>query len=339
MADKGGIVYILFQLARVAFTQGDLTRSRDLADECLALSREVGHKVGISVALFHLARLAFATGDCAKARPLAEECLALCRDEMQDKVGTAYALSLLGQLDLYQGDAVTAYSRIEESLRLFQEEVKDRLGLSEAPFYLARVTAYQNDPTRARTLYLESYQMASAMSNKLLIASCLEGLACLAATEGESIWGAHLWGAAESLREVIGAPLLPIERDDYARSVAAARIQSGDKAFAAAWMEGRAMSSERALAILGQETMPKGVSAGQPTALLAKSPPTYPEGLTAREVEVLRLVAQGLTNEQVAEQLVISARTVNTHLTSIYGKIGVSSRSAATRYAMVHHLI
>jgi DNA-binding NarL/FixJ family response regulator len=56
-------------------------------------------------------------------------------------------------------------------------------------------------------------------------------------------------------------------------------------------------------------------------------------------VEVLRLVAQGLTNEQVAEQLVISPRTVNTHLTSIFSKIGVSSRGAATRYAIEQHLI
>ena len=54
--------------------------------------------------------------------------------------------------------------------------------------------------------------------------------------------------------------------------------------------------------------------------------------MTAREVEVLRLVAQGLTNEQVAEELVISPRTVNTHLTAIYGKIGVPS--AAPRPAM-----
>jgi DNA-binding NarL/FixJ family response regulator len=68
-------------------------------------------------------------------------------------------------------------------------------------------------------------------------------------------------------------------------------------------------------------------------------PSTFPDDLTTREVEVLRLVAQGMTNEQVAKQLVISARTVNTHLTSIYGKIGVSSRSAATRYAMEHHLV
>ena len=64
-----------------------------------------------------------------------------------------------------------------------------------------------------------------------------------------------------------------------------------------------------------------------------------PDGFTPREVEVLRLVAQGMTNEQVANQLVISPRTVDTHLTSIYGKIGVSSRSAATRYAMEHHLV
>ena len=69
-----------------------------------------------------------------------------------------------------------------------------------------------------------------------------------------------------------------------------------------------------------------------------KSPPTYPDGLSAREVQVLRLVAKGLTNEQVAEQLVISPRTVNTHLTSIFSKIQVSSRSAATRYTIEHNL-
>ncbi len=63
-----------------------------------------------------------------------------------------------------------------------------------------------------------------------------------------------------------------------------------------------------------------------------------PDGLTAREVEVLRLVSQGLTDTQVAEQLVLSRRTVNSYLTSIYSKIQVSSRSAATRYAIEHQL-
>ena len=54
---------------------------------------------------------------------------------------------------------------------------------------------------------------------------------------------------------------------------------------------------------------------------------------------MLRLVAQGLTDVQMAEQLVISPHTVNSHLKSIYGKIGVSSRNAATRYALEHQLL
>jgi predicted ATPase/DNA-binding NarL/FixJ family response regulator len=73
-------------------------------------------------------------------------------------------------------------------------------------------------------------------------------------------------------------------------------------------------------------------------ALLVKTP-SYPAGLTVREVEVLRLVAQGLTDAQVAELLVVSYRTVTTHLGSIYSKLGVSSRSAATRFAVEHHLV
>ncbi len=65
----------------------------------------------------------------------------------------------------------------------------------------------------------------------------------------------------------------------------------------------------------------------------------YPAGLTAREVDVLRLVAQGLTDKEVAEALILSTRTVSTHLTSIYGKLQVTSRGAATRFAIEHGLV
>ena len=66
---------------------------------------------------------------------------------------------------------------------------------------------------------------------------------------------------------------------------------------------------------------------------------TDPAGLTARELEVLRLVAQGLSDREAAQQLVVSPRTINAHLTSIYSKLGVSSRAAATRFALDHHLV
>jgi DNA-binding NarL/FixJ family response regulator len=78
--------------------------------------------------------------------------------------------------------------------------------------------------------------------------------------------------------------------------------------------------------------------AAPPAAAPGAAPAAYPAGLTAREAEVLRLVAQGLTDAQVAEQLVVSRRTVSTHLTAIYGKLGVNTRSAATRFAMEHGL-
>ena len=92
------------------------------------------------------------------------------------------------------------------------------------------------------------------------------------------------------------------------------------------------MTPEQALAAEDQQILPTPTPSSKLTA-------TSPDGLTAREVEVLRLVAQGLPDAQVAQQLVISPHTVNSHLKAIYGKIGVSSRSAATRYAVEQHLM
>ena len=66
--------------------------------------------------------------------------------------------------------------------------------------------------------------------------------------------------------------------------------------------------------------------------------PTLPAGLTEREAEVLRLVAAGLSNAEAAEQLYLSRRTVEQHMRSIFNKLGVSSRNAATRFAIEHGL-
>ena len=161
----------------------------------------------------------------------------------------------------------------------------------------------------------------------------------MAMRQAEFIWAARLWGAAEVLRQAMGTPLPPVYRAHYEQAVASARKNLTEKAFAASWAQGRAMTPEQAFAAREPITLPPSISAGQPSPPLTTTRVTYADGLTAREVEVLRLVAQGMTNEQVAEQLVISPRTVNTHLTSIFGKIGVSTRSAATRYAIDNHLV
>ena len=137
------------------------------------------------------------------------------------------------------------------------------------------------------------------------------------------------------MRDDLNAPLPMVFRTEYEQAIAAARTQLGEHTFAAAWAEGRTMTPEQVLATQGPATMSIEPSSAPPAKLL----PTYPGGLTAREVEVLRLIAQGLTDAQVADQLVISPHTVNSHLKAIYGKLGVSSRSAATHYAIEHHLM
>jgi DNA-binding CsgD family transcriptional regulator len=197
------------------------------------------------------------------------------------------------------------------------------------------VAAVQHDYATALARYEESLLMARKVDSKCNVATCLEGLAGVRAAQGELSQSARLWGAAEALRETIDAPIPPVYRATYEQAVAAARTRLGEKAFAALWAEGRTMTPEQALTAQGPATMTIEPSSAPP----AKRLPTYPDGLTAREIEVLRLVAQGLKNEQVAERLVISPRTVDTHLTSIYSKIAVSSRSAATRYALEHHLV
>ena len=246
--------------------------------------------------------------------------------------GTNFLKRALSLITFKQGDVVTAQS--------LTKEIRHQLGTTLWLALLAQGAARMGDYTTARALSVRSLTLASKVGDNRDIVLYLEGLADVVAAQEESTWAARLWGCAEALRETMGTPIWPIERARYERTVAAARASLGEKAFAPAWAEGRGMTPEQALAAQGS-TMVSSASTtgGQSSAPPDTSPITYPDGLTAREVEVLRLVAQGLTDAHIAEQLVISPRTVNTHLTSIYGKIQVSSRSAATRYAIEHHLV
>ena len=130
----------------------------------------------------------------------------------------------------------------------------------------------------------------------------------------------------------MGTPIPLVDRAAYERSVAAAHAQLGEKAFAAAWAEGRMMTAKQALAAQGRETVPS-----PPTAMTAS--PTYPAGLTARQVEVLRLVAEGLTSSQIAQELVLSEKTIYTHLTHIFNKTSTKNRAAAAAFAVRHRLV
>jgi len=334
--DRAEIATGLMRLGIIALYQGDFVVARSLLEESLVLLRAVGDKRNVAYALGDLGRVALYQGDFVTARAPLEEDLAIAR-EMGNQRNLSYALGFLGQLALYQGDWTTARSLMEESLAIHRE-TGDQLGTARRLYDLGRVAFGEGD-VRARALYEEALTIFLALKSKWFIAASFEALAAAVLAQGKRTSAARLWGAAESLREGMGAPIPPVERAAYDRSVAAARAQLGEKSFAAAWAEGRSMTPEQALDAKGPVTIPQPLPTVPSSTPPAKSAATYPDGLTAREVEVLRLLARGLTDVQIAEQLVISPRTVNNHLTSIYSKIQVSSRSAATRYAIDHHLI
>ena len=220
-----------------------------------------------------------------------------------------------------------------ESLAHLQEEngLNIRDGKARTLAHLAQVVACEGDAATARALYEQCLAMARKGPFRRFTPFYLEGLAGVVAAQGELPWAVRLWGAAEALRDAMGTPIPPAYRLDYERAVAAARTKLGEQAFATAWAEGRSMTLDQVLGAAGQVVVAH--------SNLGEAITTSPDGLTAREVDVLRLVAQGLTDAHIAEQLVISPRTVNNHLTSIYSKLQVSSRAAATRYAIEHQLV
>src|SRR6266516_488008 len=371
LGDTVGMAWPLHHLALVKHDQGECMSARSLLEECLAHFSEGGVKLGRAYALCHLAWIDSEQGEYDEARSRVEESLTLFR-ELEDNGGISDALislarvlffsqgskpavhalleeslelirygdtqALLAQVALSEGDLVTARSSIEESLA-FSRAKGFRGDIPEALVVLGRVTAAQGDYAAAQALYGESLALAKELGFKRVIPAALEGLAAVVAAKGELAWAARLWGAAETLRETMGTLIPPVYRADYESSIAAARAQLGQKAFAFAWAQGRTMTLDQVLASLEPSSLAETASVTSAPAVKPPPQPTYPHDLTAREVEVLRLVVQGFTDAQIAGQLVISKHTASNHVKSILSKLGVTTRTAATRFAFEHKLV
>ncbi len=246
LGDERGVSGALAHLGQAARAQGQYSTARALFEETLAIRRRLGDKHGIAYALGNLGLVASQEGDYSAARPLIEESLAIHR-ELGSKRGLALSLTRLGLVASSQGHHAAAQVLLEESLAIQLDSGEGRM-VAIALSDLGLVSWRRGDHSRARALLEESLAMQRKVQEKRMIALCLERLAGVSATEGRPTEGAQLFGAAEALREAMGAPLAPVEQDEYDRSVAAAREALGEEAFEAAWAEGRAMTMEEAIA-------------------------------------------------------------------------------------------
>ncbi len=309
------------------------------------VSRKVNSSRVIADALFVLGQVIAAEGDLVRGRSLLAESLALYK-EVGDERSIAQALAILGQLAISQGEYTQGQTLLQESLE-YAEKVGDQLALVWGHIGQAIAALRQGDYPLARELFFEDCVMILRQSDHNfkgpVFASCLMGLGTVLSAQGEPAGAACLWGAVEMLWAGMAQSLvLPLVRMSYEHYITSARARLGPEAFAAAWAQGRTMTPEQALASLEPAMFPGPLAApSSPSAVSTPAPKasTSADRLTAREMDVLRLLAQGLTSAQIAERLVISVVTVNFHVRSIYSKLGVSSRSAATRYVIEHHLV
>ncbi len=332
---------LLRLMGLTAGIRGDYERATDLSRESLALGREAEDKLTVVWSLIHLGRVSSDQGDHERATQFYEEGLALCRESGYTTPLPNF-LSALACEFLLQGNQERATTVNEEATALVRKQGANLGGYSRLPGTLERLgwaALLRGDQERAKAWHDENLRLSQKLGNKLMATESLEGLACAVGTKGEAERAAKLFGAAQALREAVGYPQPPSERAVQEPYLVATRSRL-EETWEAALAEGRAMDLEEAVEYaLSEEELSTIISSAAPTEQLSAPVSERPAGLTPREVEVLRLVATGMTNVQVAQRLFLSPRTVQRHLNSIYHKLGVSSRVAATRFALEHGLV
>jgi DNA-binding CsgD family transcriptional regulator len=227
---------------------------------------------------------------------------------------------------LSQGDLKMAHQYTEESLGLFRQ-IRDKHRINMAASELANISHRMGNMRAAEKLYIEAMRGWWDYGQFGGIARCIECLAFIAIAEKRDQQAARWLGAAEAIRENYHAEMTAPEESEYQRAVTTLRSHMDPDDLSRLWSEGKSMTLPQVIAEIEQSPATLGPKVQTPNAL------------TPRELDVLRLLVQGLSDAQIAEQLVVSRRTVTTHLTTIYSKFGVSSRSAAIHHALDHKII
>jgi DNA-binding CsgD family transcriptional regulator len=291
--------------------------------------------LGVAQAYNFLHIAAVQRGEYGQAERYAEQSLAL-RREAGDKAGAAQSLMNIGWAALKQGNYAQAEAVCEESLALWLE-IGGFAGMRAVTLsQLGAVAAASARYERAASLFKESLHLYIDLKSRLGLTICLQGLVLVAAASGALRRVAGLAGAIEAQQELSLTRMSPVRLDDVQQAVESARAQLGQGIFAEEFEAGRTMTMKEAAAYaLETETTPPSRQD------VVSSETHFPDDLTAREVELLRLIVTGKSNQEIAEQLVLSVRTVERHISNIYQKIGATGRSAratATAYAIKHGL-
>jgi predicted ATPase/transcriptional regulator with XRE-family HTH domain len=319
------LAYVLRRRAQHSLYDGNLKQAGDYARECLTLAKKLDDRSLAAYTLGTLGEIAYRLGDIVQAIAYNRESL-LFSKELNNKYLLASSLNNLDYFSALLGEPTLASDALE-ALKL-SRVLGDQLLINRVLNTLGYVALRQHNLSQAVIWYREGLSHAVELESKEGTGWNLYGLALVAAAEEQYPQAARLFGTVEVWLDA-NVDLNPAEHAEYMRTMEHVRNQLGKRVFAAARSEGRSL-------------MPGQILVAPRSAPMVGTPPSpkYPNGLTKREVEVLCLVAEGLTNKAIAQRLHIELRTVTTYLTTAYSKIRVSfdrnEGQVAQRVAAAH---
>jgi predicted ATPase/DNA-binding CsgD family transcriptional regulator len=347
----------LRQATLLACFGGAVERLGLLSDQWLALARELSDQAGAAEASGVWAKYLWFQGDLDRPVALIEEALAFWRRQRErdradiarrrteaksagavlwDGVHVGNALADLGWIYLERGDVLQAGRFFGESLTLARsggDAVQEAWALAGQG-----LLAYaRGDHREAVRLARQALVAVHALGHKPCVRFCLDLLGVLTAAHGQVERTGRLFGAADVVREATHAfvPRFPALYALRERTVAALQSDPSAMSFSVAWAQGRALTLEEAVAYaLADEATMSGIAPARVAPALPDAGPLSP-----RERQVVALVARGLSNRDIAAQLVITERTAGAHVEHILAKLGFASRTQIGVWAAEHGLV
>ena len=302
-------------LGCLALDRGDYPRARHLLEESLGLIPERSAPEIATGTLLILARVAHASGDLDGARSHFDRALAVTRSAVPPYVASQW----MADLAIDNGEPEAGRRLLEEALAHARAEGKGHFAAAML-HGLGRVARCAGESRKAMALHREAIQLQSEIGVAPAIVASIEALAGLVARAGRERDAARLIGAASVYRDRHGYAGLPWESITLEADLGLIRAGLGAAEFELAFAAGRKLSLERAVALASSENRRPRPSSGWAS-------------LTEREQQVAALAAQGLSNPEIAECLVIARETVKDHLAQIFPKLGVRRRGELAREA------
>lgn len=320
---KSTLAWALAAQSYGARAAGDFQTELTLCLQEIQLYRELGDVHTLGIALSTSSFPAMSLGKFELAHAMLDESLTVLRDT-GDRYRIAMALNFTGDLARCERDYVRAQTVYQESISLLGElgAVRD---LASALHNLGYACLHLGDIGGAYTLFNESMSAQVAMRNSPGVAECLIGFAALAVARDLPAAGARLLAAAVAIGGLRVATTWAATRMEYEHSLARVRAGLTEVALRTEQAAGRAFSLDRAVEFATNLPL-------QSTALSATMPNR--DALTIREREVVALIAQGRSNGEIADDLVLSKRTVEKHIANILSKLGLTSRAHIVRWAI-----